>query len=147
MVEFYCLRDYVLDNPISVVKYNYLFLINELTDAPNMNNSDFLLAIENIHTIGRIIIGVSEGKIVCSGTIIIEPKIIHGGKSVGHIEDIVVLQSWRSKGIGSILIERLKTYGFDRNCYKIILDCNENLESFYSKNGLSKKGIQMAIYN
>jgi hypothetical protein len=31
-------------------------------------------------------------------------------------------------------------------CYKIILDCDENLENFYKKSGLEKKGIQMAKY-
>ena len=32
------------------------------------------------------------------------------------------------------------------NCYKIILDCNNELEKFYAKSGLIKSGIQMGLY-
>jgi hypothetical protein len=31
-------------------------------------------------------------------------------------------------------------------CYKVILDCKEDLHDFYSKNGFNKNRIQMAKY-
>jgi len=31
-------------------------------------------------------------------------------------------------------------------CYKITLDCKENLEYFYNKSGFTKNGLQMVIY-
>ena len=146
MVEFFKLLDYVLENNVSIVKHKYLALLRELTVTPEITDTDFINSLKKIHDIGKIVIGVCNGDIVCSGTIIIEPKIIHGGKSVGHIEDIVVLEKWRGKGLASAVIDHLKEYGFNNNCYKIILDCDAKLETFYAKSKFSKKGIKMAIY-
>jgi glucosamine-phosphate N-acetyltransferase len=146
MIEFHCLLDYVREHPHIDVKKGYLQLLRELTVAPDISNADFISAIEKIHKMGKIIIGVSDDEIICSGTILLEPKIIHGGKYVGHIEDIVVLSSWRGKGLGEAIIDHLKVYGSIHDCYKIILDCDENLERFYDKSGFSKKGLQMSLY-
>lgn len=148
MVEFHYLDDYILEHSenIEEIKSKYLELMQDLTDAPDVSTYMFTSTIKNIHKMGRIIIGISDNIIVCSGTIIIEPKIIHGCKSAGHIEDIVVTRSWRGKGLGKSLIDHLCTYGFNHDCYKIILDCNDKLEVFYEKSGFSKKGLQMSLY-
>ena len=84
--------------------------------------------------------------IVASGTIIIEPKIIRGGKSVGHIEDIVTRSSYRGKGLGQDILELLIQEGRENNCYKIILDCTDNLKGYYEKMDFKESGMQMAIY-
>jgi glucosamine-phosphate N-acetyltransferase len=84
--------------------------------------------------------------IVGSGTIIIEPKIIRSGKSVGHIEDIVVDEKCRSMGISKRIMEKLFSFANENNCYKVILDCNPRLSDFYEKLGFEKHGIQMSKY-
>ena len=38
-------------------------------------------------------------KIIASGTVIIEPKIIRNGMSCGHIEDIIVKKEYRGGNI------------------------------------------------
>ena len=45
----------------------------------------------------------NQFQIIGTGTIIVEPKLIHGGKSVGHIEDIVH-KDYRNKGIATNII-------------------------------------------
>ena len=87
-----------------------------------------------------------DEKIVGAITLIIEQKIIHDGKCCGHIEDFVVLEEYRSQGIGSLLIDYVINISKQNNCYKCILDCNENLESYYKKKGFVKKGIYMGNY-
>jgi hypothetical protein len=47
-------------------------------------------------------------KIVASGTIIIEPKIIRSGRNIGHIEDIVVKSSYRGYQINEDILDLLK---------------------------------------
>ena len=84
--------------------------------------------------------------IVGSGTIIFEPKIIRNGKSVGHIEDIVVDEKCRSMGISKRIMEQLFVFANENNCYKVILDCNPRLSNFYEKLGFEKHGIQMSKY-
>jgi glucosamine-phosphate N-acetyltransferase len=149
-MKFVNLYDLVLKKfeNISEIKRHYLLLLGELTTVSDMTNEQFYKHIQEINSMGQIIVGIEyeSETIVCSGTIIIEPKIIHGGRPAGHIEDIVVLEKWRNKGIAKDLLKQLKEIAISKNCYKIILDCNERLVSFYEKSGFSKKGIQMFEY-
>ena len=85
-------------------------------------------------------------KIVLSGTLLIEKKMIHNGGLVGHIEDIVVDQNYRNHGLGKSLIRQLVESGRRLNCYKVILDCSDKVIGFYEKCGLKYKDNCMAIY-
>lgn len=144
---------------IEVIKYKYLQLLSELTSVTYMDNSLFKTNIERINEFGKIIVGVTgelknstntntnnDFKIVASGTIIFEPKIIRGGKYVGHIEDIVVLKEMRGNNISKTILDLLKVHAMYNNCYKVILDCSEDVKNVYIKNGFEVKGIQMSEY-
>lgn len=137
---------------VESIKEQYLLLLSELTSTSYIETSLFLKNIERISEIGTIIVGViydssnNSIEIIASGTIIIEPKIIREGKNVGHIEDIVVAKNMRGKGISSKIINILKLFAKSSNCYKIILDCDNEVKNVYIKNGFNIKGIQMAEY-
>ena len=89
---------------------------------------------------------IINDKIVAGITLIVEQKIIHNGKSCGHIEDFVVLQEYRSQGIGNLLINYAINISKQNDCYKCILDCDEYLVNYYMKKGFIKKGIYMGKY-
>ena len=137
---------------IETIKNEYLLLLSELTSTNYIETSLFVENIEKIHQMGKIIVGVINDRfingieIVASGTIIIEPKIIRAGKNVGHIEDIVVSKHMRGKGVSQQILHILKTIARENNCYKVILDCDNEVKNVYIKNGLELKGIQMAKY-
>jgi len=84
--------------------------------------------------------------IIASGTLFIENKIIHGCGKVGHIEDIVVYPSYKGKQLGSLIVNSLVKYANDRQCYKVILDCDNKLINFYDKCGFELNGSQMSLY-
>ena len=86
-----------------------------------------------------------DNKLIGMITIIIEQKLIHGGSSVAHIEDLVILPEYRGAGIGKELLEFAKSFAKNYNCYKIILDCDKKLIPFYEKNEFEEKGVQMRI--
>ena len=44
-----------------------------------------------------------------------------------------------------ILLKYSKYVAKQYHCYKIILNCKEELEKFYKKNGFSKSSIQMRL--
>ena len=140
-------------NNIDVIKCKYLNLLSELTIISLMDTNIFFKKIRLIHQMGCIIISISyinspdveEFDIIASGTIIIEPKIIRGGQNVGHIEDIVVKNNFRGKGISKVILEELKSIAREKSCYKVILDCSESLENYYTFNHFHKSGIQMRI--
>ena len=129
---------------------NYIQLLSHLTSSPAVEEHVFLKNINKIHEMGIIYVCyyLQENEIffIASGTIIIEPKIIHECKNVGHIEDIVVHPDYHGKGLSYTIINYLKQYGIQNNCYKLILDCNENIKKVYQKHNFIKKDIQMVYY-
>lgn len=137
---------------IEIIKDSYLELLSELTEVSKLNTVAFLQNIQKINQMGSIIICFLENppfpgfKIVGSGTIIIEPKIIHGGKNVGHIEDVIVKKTYRGFNVSQDILDLLKEEAREKNCYKIILDCTEEIQRVYIKSGFQKKAIQMTLY-
>ena len=75
-----------------------------------------------------------------------ERKMIHNSGIVCHIEDLVVHNDHRNKGIGTKLINVIFEKAKMQNCYKIILNCTEELKSYYEKQGFESKNIQMSYY-
>jgi glucosamine-phosphate N-acetyltransferase len=121
-------------------------LLRQLTDAPDIPLKLFINNIRDICQSGKIFVCHIENKIIGTGTILYETKIIHGGKKVGHIEDVVVDSTYRGKGIASEII-KLLIEDSKKECYKVILDCNYDTIQFYEKNGLTHKSAQMTYYH
>ena len=83
----------------------------------------------------KIYVAISESKVVGAATIFIEPKFIHRGGYVGHIEDVVVRKEYQGKGVGEKLVRKLLEYAQNYGCYKTILDCTDEIKPFYEKLG------------
>jgi glucosamine-phosphate N-acetyltransferase len=146
-VDFYFNNQILKEN----IKKQYLSLLGELTNVTEISDELFEINLKKINSIGKIFIGYvyqndKSIELVGSGTIILEPKIIRSGMSVGHIEDIVVKSEWRGKKISQSILDKLTKFAFESNCYKIILDCVESIYPVYKSNGYEIKGIQMAKY-
>ena len=86
---------------------------------------------------GYVFVVEENNKIIASAKILIEYKTYN---PIGHIEDVVVHSEYRHKGLGSILIDRLKLYGKSMGCYKIVLSAKKELTNFYESNGFSFGG-------
>jgi glucosamine-phosphate N-acetyltransferase len=137
----------ILDLNLNEIKDDYIGLLSYLTDTPPIELNTFVNNIHGISEMGKIIVCCDDTKVIGTGTIIYEPKIIHGGQNVGHIEDVVVQKEYRSHGIASEIIQQLIADSKQNNCYKVILDCHYSNIEFYEKNGFTHKGAQMAIYH
>ena len=84
-----------------------------------------------------------NGKIIGSTTLLIEQKFIHNGGRVGHIEDVVVSKEYEGRGIGIKLVSSLLEKAKMMNCYKTILDCQDELIPFYERIGFKQESNQM----
>lgn len=93
-----------------------------------------------------IVICDGAGKIVGTGSLIVERKFIHALGLVGHIEDIAVAQDQQGKKLGLRIIQTLDYVAEKVGCYKTILDCSEVNEGFYIKCGFKRAGLEMAHY-
>ena len=122
-------------------------------DAPPFNEELYDRFLEDVsnnpnHHIYLGVCGGGDGdeKVVCAGTLLIEPKMIHNYSKAGHIEDIVVHEAHRRRGFGKQMIEFLTNKAKEEGCYKVILDCSlENIQ-FYMMCGYDMKEQQMVKY-
>jgi glucosamine-phosphate N-acetyltransferase len=78
----------------------------------------------------------SNGKVVGTTTLLIEPKFINKGMQVGYIEDVSVRKGYEGLGIGSKLVTYATNYAISREgCRKVLLYCSEKTKPFYEKLG------------
>jgi len=115
----------------------FLTTLDSLRQASNIDRSKAEEVFEKINSNPDHIVAVAEldGKIVGATTLLIEPKFIHRGGLVGHIEDVVVDKSFQGQKIGEKIMKYLLEFAKNRGCYKTILDCTDDVKPFYEKLG------------
>lgn len=124
----------------------YIELINGITnEINNITKHEFYSFINDMQYNYKIYVIEKDNIIIGTITLIIENKLIHNLGKVCHIEDLTIHKDFRNKGYASVLLKYSKYVAKQHHCYKIILNCKEELEKFYKKNGFSKSSIQMRI--
>ena len=127
--------------------HNEIFsLLQQLTTAPSLDKSTFEQIVCSLKPNHHIYLYIKNNNPIGIISILIEQKLIHGGKCVAHIEDLVVDKNYNGQGIAKELLAYTIQIAKDNNCYKIILDFNKNIIKFYEKSGFKEKDIQMALY-
>ncbi|KAG9392372.1 Glucosamine 6-phosphate N-acetyltransferase [Carpediemonas membranifera] len=125
-------------------------LLAQLTDAPEMTFERYyhFLHWSETNPLHAVLVVESTitGKVVASGTIFAEPKLIRGGSLVGHIEDIVVDTAFRGRGLGKVIVKTLIEIGREMGCYKTILACSDKNVGFYERCGMNQREAEMAVY-
>lgn len=143
----YLLRELIKKNNnnsfITYIKEQLILLYSQLSLCNNIKTDEFL---KIITTTNIYVYMDMEYNIYGVMTLLFEKKIIHDCGIVCHIEDVVVDKKYRNKQIGSILIKYAIEKAKEKKCYKIILDCNDNVKPFYINNGFEEKNKQMAMY-
>ncbi len=92
-----------------------------------------------------VAVAVIDGRVVGTSTLLIESKFIHDGGIAGHIEDVAVRTDLQGKRVGRKIIEYLLEVAKSRGCYKIILDCTDDVKPFYEKLGFRHTGNQLRL--
>jgi len=87
----------------------------------------------------------ADGRVVGVTTLLVEQKLIHGGGRVGHIEDVAVSKGFEGKGVGSSLVKSAVQLAQDKGCYKVILDCKDDVVGFYEKAGFRRYEVGMRL--
>lgn len=89
------------------------------------------------------LLAIEDNKVIGTVSYFIEPKFIHSGGFVGHLEDLATHSRCAGRGIGRKLVDRVILECEKEGCYKVILDCDEALEGYYNKLGFYRKGACM----
>ena len=123
----------------------FLTTLDSLRIASDIDKDTAEAVFTKIESNPNHIIAVAEfeGKIVGATTLLIEPKFIHQGGLVGHIEDVVVDKNYQGKKIGEKIMKYLLEIAQKRRCYKTILDCTDDVKKFYEKLGFKHTANEM----
>ena len=115
----------------------FLNSLDTLREASNISKEKALEIFNLIQSNPNHIIVVAEinDRIVGSTTLLIEPKFIHKGGFVGHIEDVVVSKEFQGNQIGEKIVKYVLELAKKHNCYKTILNCSDEVKQFYEKIG------------
>ncbi|WP_010582183.1 GNAT family N-acetyltransferase [Schlesneria paludicola] len=93
----------------------------------------------------RTYVAIIDNRIAGTAAVFIEPKFIHSGGIVGHIEDVAVHPAFQKHGVGRALVVHLLNECRNFHCYKVILDCAEGVIPFYEKLGFHRWERAMRI--
>lgn len=123
-----------------------LDLYNQLSPTNNIDISNFSDFIKSLNKKHNIYVIECDNIIVACCTYFIETKILRNLSKVFHIEDLIVDKNFRGFGYGKQMVDFMIDLAQNEQCYKIILDCDDDHAGFYAKCGLQKKNIQMGQY-
>lgn len=130
--------------PLRSTDYNagYLELLSQLTKVGRVSREEFATRFEEMSRVNRVAehyaIVVIEDKqtkrIVGASTLFLEYKFIHECAIRARLEDVAVLESHRGKHIGELVVRIIVELARAYKCYKLTLDCTDELKRFYAKN-------------
>jgi glucosamine-phosphate N-acetyltransferase len=113
------------------------------TSGLDRSNARSRLAEIRSNPLHRIFVAVipqrQSGREVVIGTttLLVEPKFIFNGGSVGHIEDVSIRRGYQNMGLGRRLVMHATRVAKEMGCVKIVLDCSDETMPFYEKLGFS----------
>lgn len=92
-----------------------------------------------------IVASTRGDRVVGTASYFMEPKFIYGAGRVGHIEEVVVDQEFRGKGVGKALVKACVDELRRLRCYKIILNSSDENAPFYEGLGFRRAANTMRI--
>jgi glucosamine-phosphate N-acetyltransferase len=83
-----------------------------------------------------VMVSEDDDSIIGTASLLLEPKLIYGGKWAARIEDVAVRKDQQGKGVGRALVNHcIKVAKEKVGLYKIILHCSQQNVKFYEKMG------------
>jgi len=133
-----------------LLKYreSYFSTLDSLVESPVLDEHMTTIIFKRmVQQETQIFVAVHETAwIIWCITIFLEQKLIRGGALAAHLEEVVVRKGYESQGIGSALLKTALAHAFDHGCYKIVLECSDQLVPFYEKSGFKKSEVGMKLY-
>ena len=96
----------------------------------------------------KVYVAEAEGKISGTFALLIMDTLGNRCRPAGVIEDVVVSESARGRGIGRAMMEFARERCRERGCYKMVLSSNlarEDAHHFYESFGFEKHGFSFRL--
>ncbi|KIW10588.1 hypothetical protein PV08_11552 [Exophiala spinifera] len=128
----------------------FLDCLRVLTWVGDLTEEEFYERYDEMNTQGKgtyyLIVIEYEGRIVGTGSLIVEKKFIHNRGICGHIEEVSIAKEHQGKHLGQKMLASLDSVAKSLGCYKSILDCSPQNEPFYVKCNYHNSGTEMSHY-
>jgi len=82
-----------------------------------------------------VIVDKSNDKVIGAASLIVERKFIHHCAKRGIIEEVIISDLYRGKSLGKLIVNILIELGKSLGCYKITLNCTDQMIAFYQRLG------------
>lgn len=95
-----------------------------------------------------LFVAEEDGAIVGTFVLLIMDKLAHGGRPAGVVEDVVVDERRRGRGIGAVMMRAAMERCRERGCYKLALSSNARREAahgFYESLGFKRHGFSFQV--
>ena len=93
----------------------------------------------------RIRVAEHEGRVVASGTLVVEPEFFRRAPCAGHVEDVVVDARHRGRGVCRRVVDDLLQLARASGCYRATLNCSETNVDLYRTLGFDRAGCCMRV--
>ncbi|XP_045184782.1 glucosamine 6-phosphate N-acetyltransferase-like isoform X2 [Mercenaria mercenaria] len=136
----------LLMRPLKISDYDrgFMELLKQLTVVGDVSREQFearfnsMLGCKNgYYTV--VIEDTTCGQVIGAATLAVEQKFIHECSSKGRIEDVVVDNKYRGKQLGKLLLDFLTLLSRHVGCYKVSLECKDQVVKFYTNFGYVKE--------
>jgi GNAT superfamily N-acetyltransferase len=97
----------------------------------------------------HLIVAETGGRVVGSATLLIVPNLSHRGLPWSVMENVIVDENMRRKGIAGVMIEHLVELARRSGCYKIGLSSSKKrpaAHAMYESLGFKQYGLGFRIY-
>lgn len=125
-------------------KKGYIELLQSFSKYKTPITEEYFIKYLNEQKTTKIVVieNVITERIIGAGTIFCMEKLHNAENRMGFIQDIIIDKTFRKKGLGKVLVDKLFDVGKENRCYKTILNCNPDVTGFYTKLGFTKKGFE-----
>lgn len=127
--------------PLQLEDYDKGFpsILSQLTKVGNVTRIDFERQYYRMKAAGGYYVTVIEDtrkrEIIGAATLITEHKFIHDCGLRARLEDVVVNNTYRGKQLGKLIVLTVTLLSKHVGCYKMSLDCKDDLIPFYKSIG------------
>lgn len=137
---------HLIMRPLRITDYDKGFpaILSQLTELGEVSREKFVETFQKLksHKDSYYITVIEDTtiqQIIGSATLFIEQKFIHSCALRGRIEDVLVSDTHRGKQLGKLIVETLKQLAKHIGCYKLSLDCRDQMAKFYTQLGFNRE--------
>jgi glucosamine-phosphate N-acetyltransferase len=121
----------------------FLELLSQLTVTFPVSKAMFRERLEKMNSLAptyniMVVYDPANDRIAATAGVLVELKFVHSCGKVGHIEDVVVDETYRGQKLGARVVQACVEIAKQEGCYKVLLDCADHNIPFYEKMGFKK---------